>query len=248
MAMYRQFQNIEVPMFLLTSGWQDCSYGNDACPRSERKLDPGQESDYPLIRMWVEEDDVALREHVSGHKFVAELVSSESDDLIGKVTTLYEGEDAVQAQIAILNAPRVYEKLQALKMKQENTMRLTVEDVPNDASPRVVFMQTLRSKLTNYSIIGNDTLYSVTGATKSGTIVAKIYVPLANMPLLTGSVIVSIMTRSRVIDSKKFVFFDYSTYLSDSEIKLLAEKISDDIVSYIHFWRYAYGRLSNQEG
>jgi elongation factor P hydroxylase len=88
MSHYREHNAIEIPVFL--RHWEDVSYHNDLCARSEYQL--GRHT----ITIWVERADPADREYPDSPQFIVEFCPDgdlNSEDL----ESLYKGDDRSQA-------------------------------------------------------------------------------------------------------------------------------------------------------
>lgn len=74
-AKYKDFQNIEIPPFLLD--WKDSSWHNDATASSRKDL-PG---DIALV-VWVNPDKLEERETFENSKYIVVLENKETGDAI----------------------------------------------------------------------------------------------------------------------------------------------------------------------
>ncbi len=84
---YKEFPDIAVPEFLQAEGWDDTSYHNDAEASSTRELKYGG----AVIVVWVNFDDIAMREITGSTKYVVTV--RDEDGKVGLITLL-ETEDA----------------------------------------------------------------------------------------------------------------------------------------------------------
>jgi hypothetical protein len=96
---FKDFTDLQIPDLLDTS-WEDVSWKNDACGALLRKLDLEQEGDYPVLRLWVEYDDIADREIVD-HKYQLELLKNEDAICDGTAEVIYYGDDELQLKVSI---------------------------------------------------------------------------------------------------------------------------------------------------
>lgn len=90
---YNEFPSIAVPEFLQGEPWEDYSYRNDVCPRSQMALIGGG-----CLTVWVAEDDLTQREYPDQGKFTLEHHVVE-DDFEG--TVLYQGDSVEEVRAAI---------------------------------------------------------------------------------------------------------------------------------------------------
>jgi hypothetical protein len=231
MAMYKEFKNLEIPPFLLTDGWCDDSRSNDSCPHSIRKLDLAQEGDYPMLGVWVEYDERAEREEEIDDKYAVEVYLTKEDYEMGKVLRLYAGEDSIEAQIAIRNAPEEINKLK--------NPTLAIEKAPEVVDPPKVEMPAMsapqpygRSSLIHELCVefaagdnfapmaANNDLYISLGK----ALVAKIYLCAYNGGNMWNCVVVSLIGQLGEIDSHDFQFSDY--FVVDKESKYSLSHLS----------------------
>jgi hypothetical protein len=90
---YAEHNDIEIPQFLRGPGWEDRSYHNDTCARSEYDLPDGQR----IIPVCVEHDDPAKRE--VDHKYTVYIINAEDQAEVG--SEHYEGDSAEEAAAVI---------------------------------------------------------------------------------------------------------------------------------------------------
>lgn len=95
---YKEFPSIAIPAFLQTSGWEDHSWHNDATAHSQCSLEDG--SGYVV---WVAHDEVAMREPGEWKKFLVEFQPDIAEWIEEGRVILYDGDDEVEAQTAVLN-------------------------------------------------------------------------------------------------------------------------------------------------
>ena len=241
MAMYKGFRDLEIPPFLMTEGWVDQSWKNDSCPHSTRKLDLAQEGDYPVLYVWVEYDERAEREEEIDDKYAVEVYLTEEDYENGKVLRLYAGEDGIEAQIAIRNAPEEIRKLKnkvALASAIGSDEPYTCPEVvmPKVSMPRPYGRSNLIHEIcTEFArderfapMAVNHGLYVSLGK----TLVAKIFLFSYTGQKKCDTVVVDIIGAFGKVDGHKFLFSDY--FVVDKEFKLLSQNpLSYDGSPYI---------------
>jgi hypothetical protein len=94
---YREFPDIKVPAFLRENGWEDHSWHNDACAKSQRFFGADADGEPTrVITVWVNFENPEERE--IGGRFIVEAARSYLEELSGPI--LYEGEDEKAAEQA----------------------------------------------------------------------------------------------------------------------------------------------------
>lgn len=93
MNYYHEWPSIPIPEWLQKQGWNDRSYHNDLCARSEVDLFDGR-----TLRVWVDHLDKARREFPEYTRY-AIYVHADDDDLDGQ--EIYLGESDTEAAQAV---------------------------------------------------------------------------------------------------------------------------------------------------
>ena len=98
---FKAWPSISFPRFLQVLGFEDVSWGNDACARAIKYLSKeAEDRQFPVLECWVAEDSPEAREFPTSGKFrVIACLDRAMED--GGGISIHEGEDAVACKIAI---------------------------------------------------------------------------------------------------------------------------------------------------
>lgn len=103
---YQEHPTIAIPASLQRSGWEDRSWHNDVCAKSDYELDPKTQE---CFRVWVAEENASEREYPDSFRFLLEHVRNEDEDTNGEALELYQGDSEADLQLAIVLARAKWE-------------------------------------------------------------------------------------------------------------------------------------------